>query len=136
MLGSEIVAVPAALYGALRIVPAAIAAYPLSRTPPAPLPAHVRPKETPMAIVSIPTVMRVHTAGAKSVEATGTTIGDLISDLEAHHCGIAARLVADGKLHRFVNIYVDDMDVRFADGLNTPVPADANVTILPAVAGG
>ena len=60
----------------------------------------------------------------------------MIDDLEARHAGIAGRLVNDGKLHRFVNIYVDDEDVRFSGGLEAQVKDGDNVTILPAVAGG
>ena len=86
--------------------------------------------------VSIPTILRTHTGGEKSVEAKGSTVAEVIDDLESRHSGIAARLVKDGNLHRFVNIYVDDEDVRFAGGLEAPVGDNATVTILPAVAGG
>ena len=90
-----------------------------------------------MAIsVSIPTILRTHTGGEKTVEAKGATVAEVISDLDARHSGIAGRLVNDGKLHRFVNIYVDDEDVRFVGGLQAPVKEDSTVTILPAVAGG
>jgi molybdopterin converting factor small subunit len=86
--------------------------------------------------VSIPTILRSHTGGEKAVEAKGGTVAEVIDDLESRHGGIAARLVKDGNLHRFVNIYVDDEDVRFAGGLEAPVKEDSTVTILPAVAGG
>jgi molybdopterin synthase sulfur carrier subunit len=86
--------------------------------------------------VSIPTILRTHTGGEKTVEAKGSTVAEVISDLDANHSGIAGRLVNDGKLHRFVNIYVDDEDVRFVGGLQAPVKEDSTVTILPAVAGG
>ncbi|SHK21210.1 molybdopterin synthase subunit MoaD [Pseudonocardia thermophila] len=89
-----------------------------------------------MATVSIPTILRTHTGGAKTVEAKGSTVAEIIADLDANHSGIADRLVKDGKLHRFVNIYVDDEDVRFAGGLDAPVKETSTVTILPAVAGG
>ena len=90
-----------------------------------------------MAItVSIPTILRPHTGGAKSVEAHGSTVSEIISDLDSRHSGIKARLVKDGTLHRFVNIYVNDEDVRFAGGLDAPVADGASVTILSAVAGG
>ena len=89
-----------------------------------------------MATVSIPTILRTHTGGEKSVEAKGGTLAEVIDDLEARHGGIAARLVNNGSLHRFVNIYVDDEDVRFAGGLDAPVAENSTVTILPAVAGG
>lgn len=89
-----------------------------------------------MATVSIPTILRTHTGGAKSVEASGATVAAVIDDLEARHSGLRARLITDGNLHRFVNVYVDDEDVRFAGGLEAPVKDDSTVTILPAVAGG
>jgi molybdopterin synthase sulfur carrier subunit len=86
--------------------------------------------------VSIPTIMRGLTKDAKRVEAAGDTLSALIADLEARYPGLADRLLKDGKLNRYVNIYVDDEDVRFSGGLAAEVPADASVTILPAVAGG
>jgi MoaD family protein len=90
-----------------------------------------------MAItVSIPTILRTHTGGEKSVQASGATVSEVISDLDAKHGGIKERLVKDGSLHRFVNIYVNDEDVRFAGGLEAPVSDGDSVTILPAVAGG
>lgn len=90
-----------------------------------------------MAItVSIPTILRTHTGGEKSVEAKGSTVSEVLTDLDANHSGIKARLIKDGSLHRFVNIYVNDEDVRFAGGLEAPVADGDSVTILPAVAGG
>jgi len=86
--------------------------------------------------VSIPTILRTHTGGEKSVEASGSTVSEVISDLDARHGGIKDRLVKDGSLHRFVNIYVNDEDVRFAGGLEAPVADGDSLTILPAVAGG
>lgn len=86
--------------------------------------------------VSIPTIMRGLTGGEKRVQAEGDTLSALIADLDANHPGLAERLLSDGKLNRFVNIYVDDEDVRFSGGLSAEVPAGASVTILPAVAGG
>ena len=89
-----------------------------------------------MATVSIPTILRTHSGGAKSVEASGATVAEVIDDLEARHAGLRDRLITNGNLHRFVNVYVDDEDVRFAGGLEAPVKDDSTVTILPAVAGG
>ena len=86
--------------------------------------------------VSIPTILRTHTGGEKRVSATGTTLQAVISDLEANYSGITERLVDNGKLHRFVNIYVNDEDVRFSGGLDTEISDGDSVTILPAVAGG
>ncbi|MDF0531005.1 MoaD/ThiS family protein [Tsukamurella sp. 8F] len=86
--------------------------------------------------VSIPTILRPYTGGEKRVPADGATLGAVIDDLESRHAGLKERLIADGKLHRFVNVYVDDEDVRFSGGLDTAVADGGSVTILPAVAGG
>lgn len=86
--------------------------------------------------VSIPTILRGHTGGEKRVSANGATLGAVIADLEANYSGISERLMDDGKLNRFVNIYVNDEDVRFSGGLATGVADGDSVTILPAVAGG
>ncbi|MBO0853707.1 MAG: MoaD/ThiS family protein [Nocardia sp.] len=86
--------------------------------------------------VSIPTIMRTLTGGEKRVSATGSTLAEVIGDLEASYPGIEQKLLSDGKLNRYVNIYIDDEDVRFAGGLAAEVPAEGSVTILPAVAGG
>ncbi|HVL83389.1 MAG TPA: MoaD/ThiS family protein [Pseudonocardia sp.] len=86
--------------------------------------------------VSIPTILRTHTGGEKSVEAKGGTVAEVIDDLESRHGGLKDRLITNGSLHRFVNIYVDDEDIRFAGGLDAPVQDSSTVTILPAVAGG
>ena len=86
--------------------------------------------------VSIPTILRTHTGGEKSVSASGATVAEIIDDLENNHGGLKARLVQEGALHRFVNVYVNDEDVRFAGGLAAAVKDGDNVTILPAVAGG
>lgn len=86
--------------------------------------------------VSIPTILRSHTGGEKRVSATGSTLEAVIADLEANYSGISERLVDGGKLNRFVNIYVNDEDVRFSGGLGTQIADGDSVTILPAVAGG
>ena len=86
--------------------------------------------------VSIPTILRPLTGDAKRVPASGATLGAVIDDLETRHAGIKDRLIADGALHRFVNVYVDDEDVRFTGGLDTTVADGGTVTVLPAVAGG
>jgi molybdopterin synthase sulfur carrier subunit len=89
--------------------------------------------------VSIPTILRTHTGGEKRVAADGATLQAVISDLEANYSGISERLIDSdnpGKLHRFVNIYVNDEDVRFSGGLDTEIADGDSVTILPAVAGG
>jgi [CysO sulfur-carrier protein]-S-L-cysteine hydrolase len=94
-------------------------------------------KGRPMSVsVSIPTILRTHTGGEKRVTASGDTLQAVISDLESNYSGISERLVDNGKLHRFVNIYVNDEDVRFSGGLDTEISDGDSVTILPAVAGG
>ena len=90
-----------------------------------------------MAIeVRIPTILRPYTDGAKSVEGAGSTLDEVIADLDARHPGLRERLVDDGQLRRFVNVYLNDEDVRFLGGLGTPVADGDAVTVLPAVAGG
>jgi sulfur-carrier protein len=90
-----------------------------------------------MAIeVRIPTILRSYTDGAKSVEGSGSTLGELLADLEARHGGLRDRLVDESGLRRFVNVYLNDEDVRFLGGLETPVADGDTVTVLPAVAGG
>jgi molybdopterin synthase sulfur carrier subunit len=91
-----------------------------------------------MAIdVRIPTILRTHTGGNKIVQGSGSTLSALVDDIDAQHPGIKGRLVTDeGKLHRFVNVYVNDEDVRFTGALDTAVKDGDSVTILPAVAGG
>ncbi|MEH0933677.1 MoaD family protein [Micromonospora psammae] len=91
-----------------------------------------------MAIeVRIPTILRSHTGGAKVVEGAGDTLGDLLTDLDSRHAGLKARLVTEaGALHRFVNVYVNDEDVRFLGALDAKLNDGDSVTILPAVAGG
>lgn len=90
-----------------------------------------------MAIeVRIPTILRSYTGGAKSVQGSGSTLGELLINLDAEHGGIRERLVDGEKLRRFVNVYLNDEDVRFLGGLETPVADGDTVTVLPAVAGG
>lgn len=90
-----------------------------------------------MAIeVRIPTILRQYTGGAKAVEGTGDTLAAVIDDLELRHPGLRGRLVEGEGLRRFVNVYLNDEDVRFLDGLKTPVADGDSVTVLPAVAGG
>jgi molybdopterin converting factor small subunit len=94
-----------------------------------------------MAIeVRIPTILRTYTDGAKEVSGDGATLSALIDDLESRHSGIKDRLVEakDGEddLRRFVNVYVNDEDVRFTGGLGTELSDGDQVVVLPAVAGG
>ena len=90
-----------------------------------------------MAIeVRIPTVLRSYTGGAKAVNGSGSTLGELLINLDAEHGGLRERLVEGESLRRFVNVYLNDEDVRFLGGLETPVADGDTVTVLPAVAGG
>jgi len=90
-----------------------------------------------MAIeVRIPTILRTYTDGERVVESGGATVAELIDQLETDHAGIKERLVEDAEVRRFVNIYVNDEDIRFTGGLTTPVGDGDTVVILPAVAGG
>lgn len=90
-----------------------------------------------MAIeVQIPTILRTYTNGEKTVEAQGTTLADLVGDLDTRFPGLRDRVVDDAGLRRFVNVYLNDEDVRFLDGLGTSLTDGDTVTILPAVAGG
>ena len=90
-----------------------------------------------MAIeVRIPTILRSYTGGAKAVEGSGATLDELLNNLDAAHGGLRERLVDGEKLRRFVNVYLNDEDVRFLGGLQTPVTDGDTVTVLPAVAGG
>lgn len=90
-----------------------------------------------MAIeVRIPTILRTYTGGEKSVDAKGATLTALIDDLEANHAGIKERLIDDGDLRRFVNVYINDEDVRFIGGLDAELSDGDQIVILPAVAGG
>jgi molybdopterin converting factor small subunit len=86
--------------------------------------------------VSVPTILRSYTGGAKSVAATGDSLQAVIDSLNASYPGIADRLIDESGLRRFVNVYLNDEDVRFLDGLKTPVADNDAITILPAVAGG
>lgn len=89
------------------------------------------------ATVRIPTILRTYTGGSAEVPAEGATLAEVIESLEKNHPGIAARVLDDtGKLRRFVNVYVNDDDVRFSEGLLTAVADGASVSIIPAVAGG
>ena len=87
--------------------------------------------------VRIPTILRSYTGGAKAVQGSGDTLADLLTDLDAQYPGIKGRLITEeGALHRFVNVYVNDEDVRFHGSLSAKLNSGDSVTILPAVAGG
>lgn len=87
--------------------------------------------------VRIPTPLRKLTAGASQVEAGGSSVQEVIRDLEANHPGLNERLCEEnGELRRFINIYLNDEDIRFLKGLDTPVADGDTVSIVPAIAGG
>ena len=87
--------------------------------------------------VRLPTLLRPHADGAASVSAAGATVGDVFADLAARYPGLAYQLVDEsGSLHKFVNVYRNDDDVRYLDQLDTKVADGDVVSILPAVAGG
>ena len=87
--------------------------------------------------VRIPTILRTYTQDQSQVVADGATLADVIESLESSFPGIKSRVVDEqGALRRFVNIYVAEEDVRFANGLDTPTPEGTQISIIPAVAGG
>ena len=87
--------------------------------------------------VRLPTILRSHAGGQSQVSAEGATIGEVVDDLIRQFPGVAQTLRApDGGLHRFVNVYVNDEDVRYLDKLDTKVADGDTISILPAVAGG
>jgi molybdopterin synthase sulfur carrier subunit len=86
--------------------------------------------------VRIPTILRPFARGARVVTAAGATLAEVIADLDANYAGLGDRLLENGQLRRFINIYLNDEDVRFLGGLATDVKPGDNLTILPAVAGG
>ena len=89
------------------------------------------------ATVRIPTTLRPMAGGKSEVEVEGSTVGEVLQSLDAAHPGFADRLLGeDGNLRKFVNVFVADDDVRFMEGLDTPVPDGETVAIIPAVAGG
>ena len=86
--------------------------------------------------VRIPTILRTFTGGEKSVQGDGETLLQVIDDIDARNPGLKARLVESEGLRRFVNVYVNDEDVRFIGGLDAEVSDGDQVVVLPAVAGG
>jgi MoaD family protein len=90
-----------------------------------------------MATVKLPTILRKFTGNEARVSAEGTTLRDVLGDLETRYPGITKNVLAeDGGLHRFINVYLNDEDVRYLGSLETEVSDDDTVSILPAVAGG
>jgi molybdopterin converting factor small subunit len=90
-----------------------------------------------MTVVRIPTQLRELTGGAAEVDLEGATVAELLAALDAAHPGFGERISeADGSLRRFVNVFVAEEDIRFLDGVDTPVAPNQVVSIVPAVAGG
>ena len=88
------------------------------------------------AVVRVPPVLRVESGGAREVQASGTTLRELLEDLNTRIPALGSRVYAEGELQSFVNVYVDGEDVRTRDGLDTPVAEGSTVILLPAMAGG
>ncbi|MEV7965484.1 MoaD/ThiS family protein [Sphaerisporangium sp. NPDC088356] len=87
--------------------------------------------------VRIPTILRTYTDGAAEVNGEGATLREVLQKLESDFPGIGARILDEtGKIRRFVNVYVGEEDVRFVDGLDTATPEGAQISVIPAVAGG
>ena len=87
--------------------------------------------------VRIPTILRTYTGGESEVTAQGSTLADVLDDLDANHSGIKGRILDEaGELRRFVNVYVGNDDVRFLENLATPTPDGTQISVIPAVAGG
>ncbi|MEX2324690.1 MAG: ubiquitin-like small modifier protein 1 [Nitriliruptoraceae bacterium] len=89
-----------------------------------------------MATIRIPTVLRKHTDGHATVDVDGATVGDVFRALVADRPELEEQLFEAGELRGYVNVYVDDEDIRYLDGLDTPVAANDEIAIMPAVAGG
>ncbi|HLT30127.1 MAG TPA: MoaD/ThiS family protein [Myxococcaceae bacterium] len=90
-----------------------------------------------MSVVRIPTPLRSYTDGKAEVQVAGSTVREVLSGLEAQAPGIGAKLLdAEGAVRRYVNIFVDDEDIRFLQGVDTPVTDASKVSLIPAIAGG
>jgi sulfur-carrier protein len=90
-----------------------------------------------MVTIRIPTTLRTLTSGSSEVQVDGGTVGEALANLDGAHPGFQDRLFDDdGKLRRFVNVFLADDDVRYLDGVDTVVPDGAEISIIPAVAGG
>ncbi len=89
------------------------------------------------ATLRIPTVLRPAVGGQATLEVEGATIGEVLKNVTAQYPSVTGQLLAeDGSLHRFLNVYVNDDDVRYIGGVDAPVKDDDEITLLPAVAGG
>ncbi len=89
-----------------------------------------------MSTVRIPAVLRDSTGGSRSVEVSGDTVAEALDDLFAAHPALRDRVTADGALSEFINVYVNDRDIRYRDGLGTRIGPEDTIILLPAMAGG
>jgi molybdopterin converting factor small subunit len=89
-----------------------------------------------MPTVRVPSVLRKHTDGAAKLEADGATVGEVLRGIASAHPGLEEQLFDGDKVRGFINVYVDDEDIRYVSGLDTPVEPDSEVALMPAVAGG
>jgi molybdopterin converting factor small subunit len=89
-----------------------------------------------MSTVRIPPVLRDNVGGSRSIEVSGSTVSEALADLFGKHPSLRDRVTDDGQLSRFINVYVNDRDVRYRDGLDTPIGPEDTIIILPAMAGG
>ena len=90
-----------------------------------------------MSTVKLPSVLRQHANGERSIDVEGGTVGDAVQALVGRHPALAEQLLTpDGELHRFVNVYVNGRDVRYLEGLATPIESRDEIRLLPAIAGG
>jgi molybdopterin converting factor small subunit len=89
-----------------------------------------------MSTVRIPPVLRENTGGSRSVEVAGATVNEALEDLFAKHPELRDRVTENGELSSFINVYVNDRDVRYRDGLGTAIGPDDTIILLPAMAGG
>jgi sulfur-carrier protein len=89
-----------------------------------------------MSTIRIPPVLRENVGGSRTVEVSGSTVAEAIEDLFGRHPSLRERITEEGKLSRFINVYVNERDVRYRDGLETPVGDGDTIILLPAMAGG
>ncbi|MCV0402346.1 MAG: MoaD/ThiS family protein [Chloroflexi bacterium] len=89
-----------------------------------------------MSTIRIPPVLRENTGGSRTVDVTGATVAEALTDLFGKHPALRDRVTEDGELSRFINVYVNDRDVRYRDGLDTPIADGDTIILLPAMAGG
>ncbi|MBA2631676.1 MAG: MoaD/ThiS family protein [Chloroflexi bacterium] len=89
-----------------------------------------------MSTVRIPPVLRENTGGSRSVDVAGSTVAEALDDLFGKHPALRDRVTDEGELSRFINVYVNNRDVRYRDGLDTAIGVDDTIILLPAMAGG